>query len=363
MGQLGKLKSLLARPAVRHAASLAAVAVAGVLLFACQPVSQNTSPSAPDAVASTEALVVYSGRSENLVAPLIERFAAETGIRVDVRYGDTAEMAATILEEGKNSPADIFFGQDAGALGAMAQAGRLQILPDDLLARVPAQFRSAGGDWLGVSGRARVLVYNTNLVPEAELPQDIWGLTDEKWRGKVGWAPTNGSFQAFVTALRVLEGEDRAAEWLRAILANDVQSYPNNTAIVDATASGEISAGLVNHYYLYRFLAEQGDSLPARNFFFPTRGAGSMVNVAGVGIVDTARHVDAALKFVEYLVSAPSQQYFAEETDEYPLTDASIALPAGLPKLNDILAPDLDLGSLDDLQGTLQLLQETGALD
>jgi len=348
--------------ATRLTAVLLALVALAALFVACQPIT----PGATQAMPSSDdagALVIYSGRSENLVAPLIERFATETGIQVEVRYGDTAEMAATILEEGQNSPADVFFGQDAGALGAMSKAGRLQTLPDSILERVPVQFRSAEGEWLGVSGRARVLAYNTNLVAPEELPADVWDLTSEQWRGKVGWAPTNGSFQAFVTALRVLESDDRAAEWLQAMLANDVQPYSNNTAIVDAVASGEIYVGLVNHYYLYRFLAEQGDSFTARNYFFPTGGAGSMINIAGVGIVDTARNVDAAMHFVEYLASTEAQRYFAEETNEYPLSDGSIPLPADLPALTAVQAPTLDLSDLDDLQGTLQLLQEVGALD
>ncbi len=355
-------RKLRAMSPARLAAVLLALGALAALLFACQPVVPSASTATP-ANEEQGALVIYSGRSENLVGPLIERFETETGIQVEVRYGDTAEMAATILEEGQNSPADVFFGQDAGALGAMAKAGRLQTLPDSLLERVPVQFRSADGEWLGISGRARVLVYNTQLVSADELPQDVWDLTGEQWRGKVGWAPTNGSFQAFVTALRVLEGDDRAADWLQAMLANDVQPYANNTSIVDAAASGEISVGLVNHYYLYRFLAEQGDSFPARNYFFPSGGAGAMINIAGVGVVDTARNVDAALRFVEYLVSPQAQQYFAEETNEYPLSDASIPLPADLPPLSAVQAPALDLGDLDDLQGTLQMLQESGALD
>ena len=344
------------------ASAFAAAAMLGLLLAACQPIVPETTPN-PAASSGEDALVIYSGRNENLVGPLIERFADQTGIKVEVRYGNTAEMAATILEEGPNSPADAFFGQDAGALGALAKSGRLQPLPDSFLESVPARYRSIDGNWVGVSGRARVLVYNTKLVAESQLPQDVWGLTQEEWRGKVGWAPTNGSFQAFVTAMRVLEGEERTAEWLRAMLANDVQSYPNNVAIVDATASGEISLGLVNHYYLYRFLAEQGEEFPARNYYLPSGGAGSMINVAGVGIVDTSDHVDAARRFVEYLLSPEAQQYFAEETNEYPLTNTPVTLAFDLPPLSSLHGPDLDLGGLDDLEGTLALLQEVGALD
>ncbi len=272
--------------------------ILALLLGACQPVPP---PAAPAAVADTPApaataapaveapagLVVYSGRNENLVGPLIEQFKTATGIRVDVRYGDTAELAATILEEGQNSPADVFYGQDAGALGALDKAGRFVQLPQTILDQVDARFRAGDGSWVGASGRARVFVYNTNDVAEADVPNGIWELTDPKWKGKVGWAPTNGSFQSFVTALRVLEGEEKAEEWLAAMVANDTQIFSNNTGIVEAVGRGEIQLGLVNHYYLYRFLAEQGESFPARNHHPSAGDAGSIINVAGVGILDT----------------------------------------------------------------------------
>ena len=205
-------------------------------------------------------LVIYSGRSENLVAPLIEEFEKETGVNVEVRYGGTAEMAATILEEGDNSPADVFFAQDAGSLGALAQAGRLEKLPDEIVNKVDVRYRSPNGEWVGASGRARVLVYNTDQLQESDLPENVLGLTDPKWVNQVGWAPTNASFQSFVSAMRKLNGDDATRQWLEDMIANGVQSYDNNVAIVEAVGKGEIQLGLSNHYYLYRFLEEQGES-------------------------------------------------------------------------------------------------------
>ena len=349
-----------------------------LLLTSCTPVAPPAAPAAP-ATAPTESpavaepvvaepadadgpLVIYSGRNENLVGPLIEQFQTDTGIQVEVRYGGTSEMAATILEEGNNSPADLFYGQDAGALGALSQAGRLAPLPDAVLELVDGRFRSTQGDWIGASGRARVLVYNTELVSEADLPADIWGLTEARWQGKIGWAPTNGSFQAFVTALRVLEGEDQAKAWLEAMIANGVQSFANNTSIVEATGRGEIEAGLVNHYYLLQFLAEQGEAFPARNYFFPTATAGAMINVAGAGVINSAAHPQAAQTFLAYLISPSAQQYFADQTNEYPLIPG-VSLNPILPPLEELVTPSLDLADLEDLQGTLELLQEVGALE
>jgi iron(III) transport system substrate-binding protein len=305
-------------------------------------------------------LTIYSGRAESLVGPLIDQFEQETGLNVEVRYGDTAQMAATILEEGDNSPADIYYGQDAGALGALAQAGRLSVLPQDALEMVEPRFRSPEGMWIGTSGRARTVVYNPGTLAETDLPDNIFGFCDPKWKGRLGWAPTNGSFQAFVTALRVIEGEDRAREWLSCMQANEPQVFPNNAAQVEAVSRGEIDAGFVNHYYLFQFLKENPD-FPVRNYHFRSGDTGAMVNVAGVGIVNTTDNAEAAQAFVRFLLRESSQQYFNTETNEYPLS-ANITLNPVLIPLSQIQTPDINLSDLEDLDGTLQLLQEMGIL-
>lgn len=307
-------------------------------------------------------LVIYSGRSENLVAPLIEEFEKETGVNVEVRYGGTAEMAATILEEGDNSPADVFFAQDAGSLGALAQAGRLEKLPDEIVNKVDVRYRSPNGEWVGASGRARVLVYNTDQLQESDLPENVLGLTDPKWANQVGWAPTNASFQSFVSAMRKLNGDDVTRQWLEDMIANGVQSYDNNVAIVEAVGKGEIQLGLSNHYYLYRFLEEQGESFPARNYYFPDGGADALVNVAGAGVVNTTNQEELALRFVEFLLSDEAQQYFADETVEYPLVTADVKVNPLLKPLSELNPPQIDLSDLSDLQGTLEMLQDVGAL-
>jgi len=334
------------------------ILLAGLLLTACVPVQAPADTAS--AMEATE-LTIYSGRNENLVGPLLERYQEVSGVTVNVRYGGTAELAATIMEEGQNSPADVFFGQDAGALGALSLAGRFTQLPAEILDRVGPRFQSGSGDWVGASGRARVFVYNTEMVSMDELPNDIWELTEPQWKGKIGWAPTNGSFQAFVTAVRVLEGEDRAREWLEAMIANDVQIYAKNTPIVEATGRGEVVLGLVNHYYLYRFLAED-PGFQARNHHPSAGDAGAMINVAGVGILDTAKDQAAAEAFVAFLLSDEAQTYFSEQTNEYPLVVGIPTTAEGLLPLADVNTPDLDLTDLDDLQGTLELLQEVNAL-
>lgn len=306
-------------------------------------------------------VTIYSGRTEDLVGPLIERFEAATGIQAEVRYGDTAELANLLIEEGANTPADVYFAQDAGALGAVSAAGRLRQLPSEILQRVSERFRSPDGEWVGVSGRARVVVYDTRELTPAELPTSIHDFTDPTWRGRIGWAPTNGSFQAFVTAMRVLEGDEATRTWLQGIVANEPRRYESNTAIVQAVADGEIDVGFVNHYYLLRFLDDQGQDFPVRNHYLAGSDPGALVNVAGVGILAASDAEPSARRFVEFLLSTESQAYFAEETNEYPLV-AGVPGPAGQPPLDQLQTPSIDLSNLDDLQGTLALLNETGVL-
>ncbi len=306
-------------------------------------------------------LVIYSGREEVLVGPIIEQFEEESGVEIQVRYGDTAELAATILEEGDNSPADVFFAQDPGALGALTDEDRFRELPQGTLERVPEHFRSPDGLWVGTSGRARVVAYNTETLSPEELPDSIFDFTGEEWSGRIGWAPTNGSFQAFVTALREIEGEDRAREWLEGIQANDPLVYPDNLTALEGVAAGEVDVAFVNHYYLYRALEEQGDDFGARNYYLKNGDPGALVLAAGAGVMDTADNPEASEAFIEYLLSQEAQQFFADETYEYPMIEG-VEIQDGLIPLSEIESPNVDLSNLDDLQGTLELLQETGVL-
>ena len=345
---------------------LAAASLLGLLATAACGGSSSSDTAAPagsptTGAVSEEALVVYSGRNETLIAPLLEMFTAETGIEVTARYGDSAELAAQILEEGDRAPASVFLAQDAGALGALQNAGRLETLTDAELEQVPAEFRSAEGQWVGVSGRARVLVYNTDLVAEADLPDSVFDLIDPAYAGKVAFAPTNASFQAFVTGLRVSAGEDEAKQFLTDFKANDPQAYDKNGLIVDAVANGEIPFGLVNHYYLYEKASEAGglDALKVRNHFFSGGDPGALVNVAGVGVL-TGKSDARSAAFVDYLLGQEAQTFFAEETFEYPLVEGVATAAEGVPTLDSIQNPDVDLSDLASLDQTLVLLDEVG---
>lgn len=315
-------------------------------------------------VLGDDVLTVYSGRNESLIGPILAQFTEDTGIETEILYGGTSAVANQILTEGENSPADVFIAQDGGALGALAAADMLHKLPAATIARVADEaFVSPDDDWTGLSGRARVFVYSPELLDEhgLELPNSILDLTGAEWRGFVGWAPTNASFVANVTAMRVLLGEEETAAWLADMIANGVQAYPKNTPIVQATIDGEVVGGLVNHYYLFRFLAEDPD-ITATLHFFPGGDLGSLINIAGAAILKSTDQPYDALALVDYLLSDAAQEYFAQTTYEYPLVE-SVEPPVDLPALADIETPEIDLSDLADLQGTLTMIEESGALD
>jgi iron(III) transport system substrate-binding protein len=306
-------------------------------------------------------LTVYSGREEELVGPLFERFEEETGIDVEVRYGDSAELAAQLAEEGDNSPADVFFAQDPGSLGSVEERGLLARLPDAILRRVDARFRDPDRHWVGTSGRVRVAAFNTEELTEDELPRSVYDLTDPKWKGKIGVAPTNASFQAFVSAMILADGEERAREWLEALKANEPKLYEKNTPIVEAAAAGEIELGLVNHYYLYLVKEEQPDA-PVANWFFGGDDPGALVSVAGAAVIEGSEQESDARRFVEFLLSDAGQRFYVEDAEEaeYPLVDG-IEPREGLPPLEELGGPDIPLDDLGpQLERTLELLNETG---
>ncbi|MDJ0737451.1 MAG: iron ABC transporter substrate-binding protein [Nostocaceae cyanobacterium] len=309
--------------------------------------------------AQAKTLTIYSGRNEKLIGPLIEQAKKDLNLDIQVRYGGTSELAIALLEEGDRSRVDLFFAQDAGALGAVEQKQRTLPIPSALLNKVDSRFRSPKGHWLGISGRARVLGYNVDKVKANELPKTVWDLTQPKWRDKVGWAPTNGSFQSFITAMRLLEGNQKTLEWLKAMKANGVKSYPKNTPIVDALGRGEIHLGLVNNYYLYRF-TKDNPNFPVANHY-TQKDAGSMINVAGVAIMKTTDQKSDVEKLIGYLLNKNSQNYFAQTTNEYPLV-GGIPTPSKQIPLNKLNPPRIDLTKLSDLETTLQLLQQAGVL-
>ena len=307
-------------------------------------------------------LTLYSGRAEVQVKPVLEEFTKATGITVSARYGASAELAAQIAEEGSGSRADVFWAQDAGALGAVDELGLFGPVPPDVVSVVDKRFRAPDDNWTGVSGRARVVVYDPRKVPAAELPASVYDLTQPRWRGRIAIAPTNGSFQSFVSAMLITAGEGRTRSWLEGIKANDPKTYPSNDLIVKAANDGQVDLGLVNHYYLFQLQSEIGaDKTVARNHYTAGTDPGALVNVAGVGILRSGKHQADATRLVEYLLSEPAQRHFAQENFEYPLRPG-VPTAAGLPPLQPNQGPPINLGDLADLDHTLDLLRSTGLL-
>jgi iron(III) transport system substrate-binding protein len=340
----------LPRPTIALAAVTATLVLAG-----CSPSAEAPEPD-------DRSLVVYSGRDEELVGPLIDAFEAASGITVKVRYANSIEMAAQLLEEGERTPAQVFLSQEAGALGALSGAGLLAELPGDITEAVDPQYTSADGTWVGLTGRARVIAYDGEELTESDVPTSVFDLTDPRWSGQVGIAPTNASFQSFVTALRVLEGEEATEAWLRGLVANDAQIFPRTGAILEAVNTGAIDVGLINHYYWFQQAAEVGPANMRAQLRYGEPGtASALVNVTGAGILAPSADNAEALEFVRYLLSIEGQGYFVAQTTEYSVVPDG-PTPADAPALDDIRGPELDFADLADLDGTIALLQKVGLL-
>jgi iron(III) transport system substrate-binding protein len=305
-------------------------------------------------------LVIYSGRTQDLIKPLLDDFADESGTDIAVRYGDSADLALLIDEEGDRSPADVFLSQSPGAVGFLDAKDRLTTLPEDILDQVDARFRAHDGHWVGISGRVRVLVYNTDAVDPADLPESVFDVVDPQYEGRFGVAPTNASFLDFVTAMREEVGDEQTLGWLEGIRANGAVTYPNNIAIVDAVARGEIDFGLVNHYYNEEAKAENPDQ-PSANHVFEQEDLGGLILVTATAILDTAGKKAEARQFVEFLLSKQAQRFYANETLEYPLAAGVQPAITDLPPLDEIVSPQIDLSSLGGgLERTRELISESG---
>jgi iron(III) transport system substrate-binding protein len=308
-----------------------------------------------------EVLTIYSGRSEDLIGPLLDDFSSETGINVEVKYGQSADLALLVDEEAAagRSNVDVFISQSPGAMGYLEGRDRLGTLPSNVLELVPAEVRDDESRWVGLTGRQRVLVYNSDLVDATTLPTSVFDLTDPEWSGKIGVAPGNGSFQDFITSMRITAGDDDTIAFLEGIAANDPVTYESNNAIVEAVARGEVTVGLVNHYYNYRRLVEVPSS-PTANHQFAPGDAGSLLIITGVAILANADDNDAARKLVEWLLGTEAQKYFADETFEYPLAIGS-SPSSGIPAITFDDVGSIDFSDLGDgLERTREMITEAG---
>jgi iron(III) transport system substrate-binding protein len=314
-----------------------------------------------DAAGDTETLTVYSAQHESLVRTMLEDFTAETGIELEFRDANDAELANQIVQEGEASPADVFLTENSPSIDILDDEGLLAPLDQTTLDQVGEQYRPASGTWVGFAARSTVLVYNPAQLPESELPASILDLAEPAWEGRIGIAAGGPDFQAIVSAVLALRGEDAARAWL-AGLERNADVYQSNTAVMRAADEGEIDAGVMYHYYWYRDQAEnalQGDD--ARLHFFRNQDPGAFVSVSGAGVLASTDQPEEAQRLVAFLTSPEAQQRLAESTALEYAVGTGVASAGVLPPLEGLQAPDVDPGSLDQRRVT-ELMQEVGLL-
>jgi iron(III) transport system substrate-binding protein len=304
-------------------------------------------------------LVIYSGRREPLFEPVVEAFEEATGIDVSVKYGSTAELGNALIEEAGNAQADFFIGTDAAAAESLRERGVFATFDDPVLDAIDPAFRAEDGTWVGVSGRARVIMYNTELVEEADLPDSVFDLENPSWSGKVAIpSTTNSSFTAWVSSLRVLVGDERTHDLLEALKENDVTVLREHTDVRRAVGNGEFALGLVNHYY-YQLEKEEGSPV---GVIYPDQAEGEvgvLLNVAAGSVVEGADHAENAAAFMRFLLGVEAQELFASLNFEYPLipgVETVADVKRGTFTESDVSL--VELGEMND--STLDFIDEIG---
>jgi len=316
-------------------------------------------PSAPAA----DPLTIYSGRSERLIKPVLDAFTVATGIQIELLSSGTTELVNRLKAEGDRTPADLLITNDAGSLELARTAGLLHPLNMREVERaIPAQFRAPDNAWVGLTGRFWIVAYNRTMVQPDQV-QSLFDLADPKWKDKIA-IPNAGSeyLQAGVSVIRATYGDEKTRQFLQGIKTNaGSQVYQKSSQIVEAVAKGQVPLGIVNHYYVYRYLATQPDAPIA--VVMPDQhegGMGAIMNVSGVGIIKSTKHLDSAKLLVEFLVAQAGQKLFADLDKEYPLHQDVKADPA-LVERKSFRAALVPLSKLAELrEPTLALIEQVG---
>jgi iron(III) transport system substrate-binding protein len=306
-------------------------------------------------------LVVYNAQHEQLLEELAPAFTEETGIEVELRNGKDLELSNQLVQEGDASPADVFLTENSPAMSQVEAAGLFEELPSDILDRIPAVFRPRTGLWTGFVARSTVLVYNTDLVEESELPDSILDLADPEWSGRISFSPSGADFQAIVAAVLELEGEDATRAWLEGIKANGTV-YDGNNVVLEAVDSGESEVGIVYHYYWERDRAEGGDvSDSSAQYYFGDQDPGAFVSVSGAGVLESSDMKDEAEQFVEFLVGDEGQQILADSYAlEYPL-NPDVEFDRVSKPFSELQPPQVNVSDLD-AERVVDLMTEVGFL-
>lgn len=305
-------------------------------------------------------LVIYNAQHEQLLDELAPIFEEETGIEVELRNGSDLELSNQLVQEGDATDADVFLTENSPAMSQVEAAGLFQELPDDILDTIPEMYRPTSGLWTGFVARSTVLVYNTDAVDAAELPESILDLADPEWAGRISFSPTGADFQAIVAAVLELEGEEATRAWLEGIKANGTV-YDGNNVVLESVDSGESDLGIVYHYYWERDRAEGGDvSDNSEQHYFGDQDPGAFVSVSGAGVLASSDMQDEAEQFVEFLVSEEGQQALADSYAlEYPLNPA-VELE-GVKPFGELEPPQVNVSDLD-AEAVVDLMTEVGFL-
>jgi iron(III) transport system substrate-binding protein len=313
------------------------------------------------AASNADTLTIYNAQHESLVTAMLADFTKQTGIKLEYRNGDDAELANQIVQEGKASPADVFLTENSPSIDVVDRAGLLAPVQQSTLVQVGEQYRPSSGNWVGFAARSTVLVYNPSKVGEADLPASLLDLADPRWKKQVGIAAGGADFQAIVSAVLDLRGEEATRTWLKGLAAN-AEVYPSNMAVMKAVDEGKIQTGVIYHYYWYRDRAQHGlVGDDTKLHYFRNQDPGAFVSVSGAGVLKNSDHAAQAQKLVAYLTSAEAQQKLAEsDALEYAVGNGVASAPA-LPPLADLQAPTVDPSSLNGAQVTA-LMQEAGLL-
>jgi len=293
---------------------------------------------------------------------LVEGFEEENGAEVRVRYGEDEGLASQIEQEGDASPADVFLAENTPPLELLTGKDLLAEVDSSTLDEVPSQYSSPSGHWVGVAARETVMVYDPELIAADELPASILDLAKPEWQGKLAIAPSEPDFIPIVSAIEKLDGEAAANSWLEGF-ADNAKHYNDNEGIIAAANSGQIAAGIINHYYWYEAVAEEGkDEVSSKLHYFGNEDPGALVNVSGAGALESSDDPELAQEFLAYIVSEEGQTAMTESGDwEYPLNSA-VPPPPGLKPFDTLEPPQVSPADLGDGSDSVELMQQVGLL-
>ena len=306
-------------------------------------------------------LLIYNAQHESLTKEWIDAFTKETGVKVTYRQGGDTELGNQLIAEGDASPADVFLTENSPAMAAVEKAGLFADLNADTLAQVPPQYRPATGKWTGVAARSTVFVYNKTRLQPDQLPKSMLDLQQPAWKGRWGGAPTKADFQAIVSALLQLKGEQAAAQWLAAMKTN-AKIYNDNIATMNAVNAGEVDGGIIYHYYWFRDQANTKEgSGNTELHYFKNQDPGAFVSLSGGGVLKSSKKAQQAQQFLRFITGKAGQEVLEKgDSFEYTVASGVPANPALVP-LNDLQAPVVDPSTLD-AQKVSDLMTKGGLL-